>query len=334
MNLQDDTLFNFKISISLLTRKSVSIPFDKDIAKKKSFLKLVTKFTKDTKYRTDKLILHFTPGTLVGGNYEYKCTDEIFNYIAPLLFVLPFTDKKTFIKFYGITDKLNCIDIIRIAYFPMINIFKVPGLDLVVKKRGFYPEGQGEVNFSCGVIKEFNCIDIVTNTCLEKTRALLISSRLNSTYVHSMSKKLKDLLGDLNFKIFSNIYNRNDSGPSPGFQCTIFAESKTGIYYVTKDGNTCNPENLAEDTAKEFLKTIKKGGIFDQKLNDLLFTFLAFSSTDVSRIRISKISDTTKTLLEYLRATINFRYEILKSSDGYIFTCYGSGYINYNIKLN
>lgn len=334
MESQDDSHFNFRISISVLTRKPVTLQLKEDIDKKKSFLKLVSKLTKDTKYRIDKSILHFTPGTLTGGSCEYKCTDEIFNYIVPLLFILPFCDKKSTIKFYGITDRDNCIDMIRIAYFPMINMFNIPGLELVVKKRGFYPDGEGEVHFSCGVVKDLKSIDITKIDCLEKTRALLISSRLNSTFVHDMSLKLKDLLGDMNFKIFSNIYNRNDSGPSPGYQCTLFAESKSGIYFVTKDGGKNKPEVLAQDAAKDLLKTIKRGGVFDQKLNNLLFTLLALSSTDISRIRISKLNDDTKDLLGILKIMLNFRYEIMKDTDGYIFTCYGSGFINYNIKLN
>ncbi|WUR02568.1 RNA 3'-terminal phosphate cyclase-like protein (RCL1) [Vairimorpha necatrix] len=335
-----DLNFNTQISLSILTKKTIEIPFTNK-ENNLSFVKLICKLTRGSKYSLKSNNLHFVPGRLVGGTYEYKCTDEMFNYIHNLLIILPFSDTKTTIKFTGMTDKNHCIDIIRIAYFKLLKIFNIPDLELEVKKRGFYSHDKaeidtygGEVHFTCGIIKEIKNIDIINTECLEKTRALLISARLNSTYVHDMSTKLIDLLEDYSLKIFTNIYNRNNSGPYVGYQCTVFCESKQGIFYSTEDGGIKKPEDVSNEATNNLLKSVNRGGIFDYKLNNILFIYLALSSSDISRIRISKPDKQNFEILEILKKFTNFRYQIKKDEDGYLMISSGIGYINYNLKLN
>lgn len=333
-NFHDISIFNTKLSLALITKKPVEVILT-DIDKNISYCKLLCKLTKGSKYTVKSNKLFFVPGILVGGTYDYKCTDEIFNYIISLLFILPFSDKKTCINFTGITDKDNSIDIIRIAYFKMLKIFSIPDLDLVVKKRGFYgqADAQGEVIFTCGTVKELKAIDLNKLEPLEKTRALLISARLNSTYVHDMSTKANELLNSYNFKMFTNIYNRTNSGPAPGFQCTLFSESKNGIFYATKDGGTYKPEEVVEEAVRILFKSICRGGIYDYKLNNLLFILLALSSTSVSCIQVSKLNELNKKTLNLLKDVFNFNYQLKKENGGITFYSYGTGYINYNIKL-
>lgn len=326
--------FKYIIVLSILLQKNCTINNCTNIENLTSFLKLICKITKNSKFKIKKDTVEFFPGKLVSGTFNFKCKNEIFEYIEPLLVLLPFSDSTTKINFIGITDKINCIDILKIAYFRILDLFEIKNLDLVVKKRGFYPEGEGEVFFSCGVIKEIKSIDYTISDQLEKIKGLLISARLNSSYVHNLSEKVKLLLSDFKVQTTFNVYNRNDSGPSPGYQCTLYAETETGIFFSTEDGGTNLPELTAKNCANNFLMSLNRGGCFDFKMTNLVLFFLALSSNDISQIKIAKLNESNRKLLEILKRFTNFQYKIVKEKNEYIFVCSGIGYINLNIKLN
>lgn len=334
MIFNSDIHSKYIIILSMLFKKNCTIKNCSNINFLSSFLRLICKISKNSKFIIKNNTIEFFPGKLIGGTYNFKCKYEIFEYIEPILVLVPFSDSTTIINFTGITDKLNCIDIIKIAFFKMLEIFKIYDLSLLIKKRGFYPDGEGEVTFSCGVIREIKSINLINNDQLEKIKGLLISARVNTSYVHELSDKLKFILNDFKVHTTHNVYNRNDSGPSPGYQCTLFSECKTGIFYNTEDGNTNLPEITAKNGAKKFLMSINKGGCFDFKMTNTILILMALSSSDISKIKIAKLNDSNKELLKIIKNFTNFQYKIVKNKSEYIFVCSGIGYVNINIKLN
>lgn len=336
LEVQDSHLFNFAITYSLLTKKGIKIQIKDNKESKEDYLRFMCSITKDSSYKYDantKTFL-FNPGVFLGGKFTFNCKDEISNYIVPLLPLLPFNSSQIFIKFIGVTNNTHSAELIRIAHFTLLKHFEIPNLEIVVKKTGFYPEGQGEVELYCGSISQIKSIELSQTPELETTRALLISSRLNSTYIAEMTTIIKELLGDLNLKIYSNVHNSEDSGPSPGFQCTMFMESKVGIFYTIKIGKDSLPQEVAKAACLDLLKSANRGGVFDEKLFPLLFSYLALSSTDISSIAISRITEELDAVLDLLKLFFNYTFSLNKQGDSYIVKSAGCGYKNMNKKIN
>lgn len=336
LEVKDSYAFNFTITYSLLTKKAIKIQIKDYKEYKEDYVRFMCSITKDSsyKYDTDTKTIFFNPGVLLEGKFTYKCKDEITNYIVPLLPLLPFNSSQIFIKFLGVTNNAHSVEIIRIAHFTLLKHFDVPDLEIFVKKTGFYPDGMGEVDLYCGSINQVKSIELTQVPELEITRALLISSRLNSTYISEMSNVIKELLGDLNLKIFTNVHNSKDSGPSPGFQCSLFMESKEGIFYTVKTGKDSLPQEVAKEACFNLLTTANRGGIFDEKLYPLLLSYLALSSTDISSVAISRITDELDVVISLLKLFFNYKFTLTKQSDSLILKSSGCGYKNLNKKLN
>lgn len=78
-------------------------------------------------------------------------------------------------------------------------------------------------------------------------------------------------------KVYCAVSNKNDSGPSPGYECSVYTESYNGIFYQTLN-NKKVPEEMAKDCCFELLKGIDNGGIFDTKLYPIIFTFMSLAN--------------------------------------------------------
>lgn len=336
LEVEDSKNFNYTIVYSMLLRKSIKIKIIGSWDLKDDFVKLVCALSTNAVYKYDKVsnMLTFTPGALLGGKFVYQCKDEIANYIVPLLVLLPFNGSQIAIKFKGITNHLHSTELIKIAHFTLLKHFEIPGCELVVRKTGFYPDGDGEVDLFCGSVGFIKNVDMTKHAELIKTRALLISSRLNSSYISEMSNVISGLLGDLNLKIYTNVHNSKDSGPSPGYQCTLFMESKEGIFYVEKDGRDRHPQEVAKEASLELLVSANRGGLFDEKLYPLLFSFLAISTTDISLVTISRITEDLSGILKLLKLFFGYEVEHVKSANNLTIKSTGCGIKNFNKNIN
>lgn len=319
---------------SLLSKTTVKILAKKRRETIKSFIKLLQTISFGSGHSTEGDFIKFTPGSLRGGDAVVKCVDEISTYIVPLLVLCPFIEKPLRIKFKGITNDRLCVDLIRIAHLSVLRKFGIDKCELVVKKRGFAPEGRGEVVFSAPKFQKIRTIDLVEEEKLTKIRGLVLSSRLSSIPTKEMTDKIKELMSDIaNTRVFSSASNKLDSGPSPGFQCTVFAESKNGVYYFTQGGERLTPGETAAVGCRGLLKSIKRGGIFDKKLLGIAFSLMALSSTNVGQLRICKIDDELQNVLDLLKMFFGFEYDIRRSGDSYIISATGCGFTNINKSL-
>ncbi|KAH9411226.1 RNA 3'-terminal phosphate cyclase [Ordospora pajunii] len=326
---------------SVISKTKVKVAIKNRQRMARSFAKLLKSISNGCMYSTEGEYVIFTPGSLSGGNVIFKCEEEISMYIVPLLVLCPFVSGPLKIRFKGITNGNMCVDMIRIAHFGVMRRFGVDGCELVVKKRGFGPKGEGEVILSVSGARKVGVVDFVNDEKIVKVRGLVLSSRVSSMPTREMTEVIKRLLGGISrVKVFSNVSNRLDSGPSPGFQCNVFAESKNGIYYSTVNGwneedvdgksvsKVLKPEEAAERACCELLRSMKAGGIFDRKLAYLGLSLMCLSPRSVSRMRMCKVNYEIGGVLELLKRFFKFEYEIRKQGGGYVVYGCGNGYTN------
>ncbi|KAG0442031.1 RNA 3'-terminal phosphate cyclase-like protein [Dictyocoela muelleri] len=274
LEFEDSNLNIF--SYSLLSRKNIKYKIDNK-QKLINFLNLVKLISPDSKYEFFGNFVEFYPGQLVGGNIEFSSD---LNFLIPILLLSPFMKK-------GISLKLKCqtnglienfeekvssrtnkiiensnqtslisADVIRLVYLPALRKFGV-NCQLDIVKRDFGPDG--EIFFSC-MKKDLLKKVILQNQKISKIRGIAISSRLNSIPVNTMVKIVREELQPLvkNTKIFTDMWNRINSGQHPGCELVLFAENKFNVFYSissyfreNKDKKDLSRENSIENSCIE-----------------------------------------------------------------------------------
>ncbi|AFM98468.1 RNA 3'-terminal phosphate cyclase [Encephalitozoon hellem ATCC 50504] len=330
MNCMSEMVFDCEKNLelilvySLLSKNEVKVAVKRRQKMAKSFAKLLQKISHGSAYSVSEGYVTFTPGSLKGGEVAIQCEEEISMYIEPILVLCPFVIEPLKIKFKGITNGKLCVDLIRIAHFGVLRGFGVKECEIVVKKRGFGPIGKGEVVFTVGSPGKISTIVLEKPEKIVKVRGLVVSSRVSSIPVKEMTETIKELMGDVsNTKVFSNMSNRLDSGPSPGFQCAVFAESKNGVYYSVMSGEKLTPRETATAACKELLLSIRHGGVFDKKLLYLALSLMSLSSTSIGSLWVGKVDSDVKVILDLLKQFFGFEYEVRRSGDGDV--VYGAG---------
>lgn len=330
MNCMNEMVFDCEKSLelilvySLLSKNKVKVVVKRRQKMARSFAKLLQNISHGTAYSLSEGCMAFTPGSLKGGEVAVQCEEEISMYIQPILVLCPFVIEPLKIKFKGITNGKLCTDLIRIAHFDVLKRFGVKECEVVVKKRGFGPMGKGEVVFTVGSPGKISTIRLERLEKIVKIRGLVLSSRVSSIPTKEMTERIKELMGDVsNTKVFSNMSNRLDSGPSPGFQCAVFAESKNGIYYSIMSGEGLTPKETATIACKDLLRSIRHGGVFDKKLLYLALSLMSLSSPSIGSLWVGKVDSDVKIILDLLRQFFGFEYEVRKSGEGDI--VYGAG---------
>ncbi|EJW02994.1 hypothetical protein EDEG_02638 [Edhazardia aedis USNM 41457] len=377
----DQELFEFKIIYSLLSQRKVEMAY-RETNFTRDFLKMVTSlsyctnisFSEDNKERR----LIFKPGSIIGGKHKIDCKQTpISRFLVPILIIAPFSRKVFDITFTGITNEdgyVSC-DSIRLIYMKTYKHFNVPNVNMTINKRGFGPLGMGEVRFTSPNVTNLEAINYYVEK-LHKIRGMAITSRVNASIAHNMIEIIKKTLRDdtddsedvsneegehfsdsddenkqnvtltKNIKIFCDIANRNDSGPSPGYQCTLFAEGnnfyfgescKTSIQEdfeqkiveQTGKNETKNLSDIVDEAVLELLESIQHGGAFDRKCNPVLFSFLCLNLQDVSKVEIGPLSVNDKKILSLLNDFFAFNYEIIIENGRTVFKCFGINYTNY-----
>ncbi|KAG0418065.1 RNA 3'-terminal phosphate cyclase-like protein [Dictyocoela roeselum] len=251
---------NFYIfAFSLLSRKNIK----NKIHNKQNllnFLEILTLISPDSKYEIFGNYVEFYPGQLIGGNIEFECDLML---LIPILLISPFMKK-------GINLKLKCqtngikselepkqdvckllgrvsksrvydgkahavgitsisADVVRLIYLPALKKFGV-NCQLDIVKRDFGPGG--EIRFICEK-KEILSKIVLESHKIAKIRGIAISCRLNAIPVNTMVAVVREELKPLikNTKVFTDMWNKNNSGSYPGYELVLFAENKQNVFY-------------------------------------------------------------------------------------------------------
>lgn len=319
------------ICFSLLSRSSFKITIEEEeVEKKKDFLNFVKFFSPNTKYTIDdNNLLHFVPGSLMGGLLKLE-VKSIPYCLKNLMIIAPFMKESLNFEMKGITNDKESVDSFKTIFFTIFKLFNIPGFNIDVKKRGFGPIGEGVVKFKISNVRQIENIERAEECFFEKIRGLVITSRISSDYSHRMIKEIKDKLSDLGpTKVLNIVNNRSDSGPSPGYECTISAESRLSFFYYTCSSTVemASPEEMAQNCSKELLKSMSKGGLYDQKIMPFIISFMGLAK-NVGSVRCGILDEKSLRVLNYLKDFFDVEHAITKEGNDNILTIIGCGYKN------
>lgn len=327
IEIERDECFEYAVMMALLSRKPVKFLNCSNIDENVEILDYFKIISPSTNYKISENSIEIEPDYLIGGKITEK-VDRIPLCLNLLITISPFLADNIELELTGITNYNEySIDIFKVTFFKIFRLFGLPSFDLNVKKRGFAPEGSGIIKFKGCPVKFISGIDFQTTEPISKIRGFVITSRVGSDIAHRMINKIKDELSDMaNTKVLCIVNNRNDSGPSPGYECSVLAESDNSVFYETLNNKEV-PEKMAEECCRRLMKNILNAGFIDKKLLPIVILYMGLSK-GVNNLPFVKLDKTSKRILELLSIFFSTNYKIRKLTDMNILTIVGCSYKN------
>lgn len=324
ISIQSMEILKYSLVLSLLSRKKAAFELDFEIEDIPEFIKIISP---DSEYELSENTLMFTPGPLEGGELRFS-VENIPETLPHIIHLSPFLGEDSQITIDGITNVSDeSVDVFKITYYKIFRAFKLPKFEISINKRGFAPAGGGSISFKSKCVRSIDSIDLRDTEPLSKIRGLVITARIGADYAHRMINKIKNEMSELaNTKVLCVTNNRNDSGPSPGYECSLFGESKNGVFYSTVNNNEI-PESMAEECCREMLKSINDGVVFDGKLLPAVIFFMGLSK-GVSYLGFRSLDDKSMKILDLLRIFLKVNFSIEKYGDHSVISVIGSSYSN------
>lgn len=228
----------------------------------------------------------------------------------------------------------------RTVSIKVLGLFGVnEGLDLKILKRGSPPLGGGEVSFSCPVVSTLQNVDLSDSGRVKRIRGIAavtrISPQASNRLVESCRSVLNTFIPDI--YIFSDVYKGPEAGQSPGFGVSLVAETTTGglIHYdlIGKAGIT--PEEVGRKASKKLLVEIAGNGFFSAKLNYFVLILMALTLDNVNKVCLRSVKEEDKLIMAEIKTLLGVSYRCShnEENNNYLITCVGSGYTNFNQRM-
>ncbi|TFK80744.1 18S rRNA biogenesis protein, partial [Polyporus arcularius HHB13444] len=288
------------------------------------------------------------PGIIAGGSVVHDCplSRSVGYFLEPIVMLAPFAKKPLQLTLRGITTDDNdlSVDIIRTVTLPHMQLFGVSeGLELRIKKRGSPPQGGGEVQFLCPIVRQVKTINFVDPGKVKRIRGISHAVRVNPQFSNRMIEASRSVLNRYipDIYLYSDVYKGEDSGKSPGYALTLLSESTTGAMHcaeaISQPG--VPPEDIALQASRALLTEIKRGGCIDRQHQVLVLLMMVLGSEDVGRCRLGEPTTRTIQFLRDVKETFGTAFKIApadpsdQNTPDLLFSCYGVGYINANRSL-
>ncbi|KAG1735837.1 18S rRNA biogenesis protein [Suillus occidentalis] len=366
-----------RLVLSILTGKHVRIDKirseDKDPGLRDyevSLLRLLEKVTNGSVIEisvTGTAVL-LKPGVVSGGPITHDCplSRSIGYFLEPLIMIAPFSKKPFQLTLRGITTDDNdlSVDLIRTVTLPHLQLFGISdGLELRIKRRGAPPEGGGEVQFLCPIVKEVKTLNFVDPGKIKRIRGIACvhlaffmkgiytilkysprhAVRVNPQFSNRMIDASRSVLNRFipDIYLYSDVYKGDESGKSPGYALSLLAESTTSAIHcseaVSTPGET--PEDIALLATRALLSEIRHGGCVDRKHQSLVLLMMVLGSEDIGQCRMGEPSVRTIQFLRDIKIFFGSVFNITpadptdSSNTELLYSCLGTGYVNVNRSL-
>ncbi|KAF6763869.1 18S rRNA biogenesis protein [Ephemerocybe angulata] len=305
-----------------------------------SLLRLLEKVTNGTIIEisvTGTAIL-LKPGIIAGGPITHECplSRSVGYFMEPIIMLAPFAKKAVNLTLKGITTDEHDLSVT----LPHLQLFGISdGLEL----RGAAPNGGGEVQFLCPIVKQVKTLNFVDPGKIKRIRGIAHAVRVNPQFSNRMIEASRSILNRYipDIYLYSDVYKGEESGKSPGYALTLLAESTTTALHcaeaISEPGVL--PEDIALKATRALLTELDKGGCVDRKHQCLVLLMMVLGSEDVGRCRMGEPTAKTIQFLRDIKDFFATSFKIVPAEPSdpeckqLLYSCYGTGYVNANRTL-
>ncbi len=256
--------------------------------------------------------LIFIPSKLTPKDFEIDIGSAgSISLVIQALLPLALGIKKSFtVKIRGGTDVKNAppIDYLKNVTLKILGRFGLE-TELKVIKRGFYPEGDGVVEFKEKPSK-IKKIYLVEHSGSNLVEGLSYVQNLDESIARRMRRKAIELLNKN--KLECNIKIEVSKGVSTGAGIVLWNDT-LGSSCLGEKG--LRAEIVAERAVNFLLEERSSGLALDRYMGDQIIPFLAFSEGEVG---VSKITDHTINNIKVVEQFLDVKFTIEKYKNGYL----------------
>ncbi|ORD94189.1 RCL1 [Enterospora canceri] len=336
--MNDLEYFIMSIAQSIINQNSCEISTKANGEMKVAIMDFFVAFNGSSYTKTMQNTILFKPGKKEQKTKLIKTNTHLYHIVDILLLSGLFFDDLIDVNITGITDM---VDSFRITHWKVFRQIRYDGFKLIIHKRGFAPDGDGLINLKIipylkkdeynkkehrntmsrlGV--SYRNIKQIKADEVTKIRGLVVSSRIGSDFVSRMTKIIKERCQEQvkNTKVLSILNNKNDSGPSAGYEAFITAETDSGIFYSGRTAQSNDkPEILINEVIDELFEAIDQEVIYDKKLLNRIFFYMA-NGSGVGQLACKEIDEKC---LEAIKEWFGVDYGLKKSGEYRIISIIG-----------
>ncbi|KYO19531.1 RNA 3'-terminal phosphate cyclase [Alligator mississippiensis] len=284
----------------------------------------------------------FTPGKIKGGTHiaDTKTAGSVCLLMQVAMPCVLFAASPSELRLKGGTNAEMApqIDYTVMVFKPIAEKFNFT-FDCDIKKRGYYPQGGGEVIVRMSPVKQLSPINLTERGTVTKIygRAFVagvlpikLAKEMSSAAVRCIRKEIRDLYINI-----QPVQEPDHQAFGNGSGIIIVAETSTGCLLagssLGKRGK--NSDKVGIEAAEMLLRNLKHGGAVDDYLQDQLIIFMALAN-GVSRIKSGPITLHTQTAIHFAEQLTKAKFTVTKSEeedstkDAYIIECQGTGMMN------
>jgi RNA 3'-terminal phosphate cyclase-like protein len=325
-----------------------------------NFLRLVEKLCDGCRLEINETgtTLRLKPGIITGGNIQHDCgiSRSMGWFIEGILPLLVFGKTPlTVLQLTGITNdpKDLSVDTLRTVTLPLLKNFGVGESSLIVKRRGCFPKGGGELELRVPMARELQPINITEEGLVARVRGTAFCAKVSPSIINRTIEACRGVLNQLLPDVYINAdHNRGQkSGLSAGYSLQLVAETTTGVLISTEctaGGPTAAstgemPEDIGIQAANQLLEEIRRGGVIDSQHQPMVLMFMALGPEDVCKVRFgSELTPQSVRTLQLIRDAFGTVFKIKRDVEGegtdkekvtIVLSCLGIGYKNMSRRI-
>ncbi len=281
-----------------------------------SFIRLLDKLTAGSAIHINDsgTVLVFRPGHLAGPPkgvstlVSHAChpSRALSYYARPLLQLAPFFKTPLRVLLRGATHAPTdiCVDSLAAVTCPLLRRLSL-GANLSphveVRKRSMGDDG--EVLVSCGVLAgKLKPIDLIEGGVVKRIRGTAYAARTSPSALARMIDTVRGVLNRFTPDVY--IHTDHSAKGTPGYALHLIAETTEGCLvsgsWATADA-AMTPEVVAQTAVNILLEEVAGGGCVDSDHGHEALLFAALSDSEVSRVRLGRMSESCIHLLRDLR---------------------------------
>ncbi|MBI2102701.1 RNA 3'-terminal phosphate cyclase [Candidatus Woesearchaeota archaeon] len=272
--------------------------------------------------------LWFKPGEIKGGRYEFDIgtAGSITLFLQAIILPCLFAPKKVTLTVKGGTSGKwqASVDYLQYVLLPQLKRF-VEKIEVKILKRGYYPEGGGEIileiipKYTKEEIEEkISIMRLVEQGTLEQIKGIVnLSSELEEQRVGERIRQTVEM-GLRDYHVPTTIRVEYARSSSIGGEVVIWA-----LFSSAKDEERKNPvilggdallekgkrsEDVAKEAIAELREEIDNGAVVDQHLADQLIPFMGLLPG--SMIKVREITPHTQTNIDIVEKFLPVRFSV------------------------
>ena len=287
-------------------------------------LKLLDKLTNGSRIIINETgtAVTFEPGQLTGGKISHDCaiSRSVIYYLEVAAALAPLCKDPVVLQLKGCThDEFgHSADIFRSVTVPTLQKLGITNaedsqLSFKIVSRGFGPESNGCVIFTCPTVKYIAPIELGKEGLVKRVRGVFWSAKMNREFSVRFVESARSILNKCIEDVWIYTENVKDS-QIPVYGASLMSETDYGFFkgVACLENDPSLADKLGKRAARSLLREVDEAGICDESHQWLVCLFMALSQDHkVSKAKIgTTVSDSTAEFLRLIQKFLLVRFNV------------------------